>query len=393
MKTKYLFYALVCVMSIGKIKAADLYVRDMGAGGAYSTISAAITAANNGDRIIIKPKIGNVPYLENLSINKSLTFVSETNFSKYYVQGNIAIVPAAGRVINIHNMYAFQSSLGTTSTSFTGGRCTVNIVNCIVDSAIDMDNTKNVTTNVYGSTCSNLYFVHGKIIGNNCGTILLYNDATPLATSEIYITGNKTYQMTLETVNYPINVLNNDISNPNGNPFIINDFKPGSTNTIQNNNISAGSYHTMVINAGSVSTTGNIIIRNNILNSTSSTANKISVSMAAPTVIANYNLSSTTFLTSGVDIQSNNINNASYNLDLTNLTSSGAIINAGMPDEEYQDLDLTRSDIGPLGGSNSWANYWPSNAENKPRVVFLNTPRRVYQGTTSIQAEATGTSK
>ena len=53
-------------MSLGTIKAADLYVRGLGAGRAD-----AIMAANDGDRII-KPKTSNVPHLENLIINKSL---------------------------------------------------------------------------------------------------------------------------------------------------------------------------------------------------------------------------------------------------------------------------------------------------------------------------------
>lgn len=394
MKTKYLFYALVCITSIGKIKAADLYVRDLGAGGAYSTISAAITAANNGDRIIIKPKIGNVPYLENLSINKSLTFVSETNFSKYYVQGTIAIVPAAGRVINIHNMYAFQSGIGTTFASFTGGRCTVNIVNCTSDSTIDFSGSKNTTSNIYGSSGSALFFVHGKVVGNNIGDIHVLNDSAPLATSDIYINANKTSWIDLNTTTYPVNILNNDVSTLglSYGPLTIKDIKPASANTIQNNrflttavNASISPIHIYTTNSGIIT------ILNNILNSASSTPEVTST--AAPTVAAYYNLSTSTFNTAGVDIQSNNIGSASYDLDFNALTSSGAIVNAGVPDEEYQDLDLTRNDIGPLGGSHSWSNYWPINPGNKPRVMFLNTPRKVYQGTTSIQAEATGISK
>lgn len=343
MKTKYLFYALVCIMSVGQIKAADLYVRDLGAGGAYSTISAAITAANNGDRIIIKPKIGNVPYLENVTINKSLTLVSETNFSKYYVQGNISIVPAVGRVVNIHNMYAFQSSIATTSTTLVGGRCTVNIVNCTADNNIDMASTQSVTANVHGSSSLNLFFLHGKITGNNCLFVTLYNDAAPFATSPVYIAGNKAYQVKSNTTSYPINILNNDINHGNGNPVIIGALEIGSTNTIQNNRITSSSFTPLYVSVSSTST-GNIVVINNILNS--SAVNKIDVNAAAPTVIATNNLSSTNFNTSNVDIQSNNISSASYNLDLDLQTSSGAIINAGLPDEEYQDLDLTRNDIG-----------------------------------------------
>ncbi|MEJ5105876.1 hypothetical protein [Chryseobacterium sp. MYb328] len=379
MKTNYLFYALICIVSVGKIKAADLYVRDLGAGGAYSTISAAITAASDGDRIIIKPKIGNVPYLENLSINKSLTFTSENNFSKYYVQGTISVVPGAGRVVNIHNMYAFQSGINATSTIITGGRCTINIVNSIADKNLDLD-VKNVTANIYGSTFTNLDFMHGKIMGNTCSYIYLQKESAPSVTSAIYIAGNKISTI-IGYSSYPVNILNNELESS----ITMQDMLSGSTNIIQHNLIKIGSITANSDNPCIV------IVENNIINP-GSTNHEI-FSNVTPTVIASYNLSTSAFTTYNVDIQNNNISSGSYTLDLANFTSSGDIVNAGRPEEEYQDLDLTRSDIGPLGGSNSWANYWPTNAGNKPRVMFLNTPRRVYLGTSSIQAEATGISK
>ncbi|UCA57936.1 hypothetical protein KB553_12810 [Chryseobacterium rhizoplanae] len=390
MKTKYFFYTLLCVMSVGKIKAADLYVRDLGAGGAYSTISAAISAANDGDRIIIRPKTGNVPYLESLSINKSLTFVSETNFTKYYIQGSIIIVPAANRVITINNMYSFQSSIATTSTTITGGRCTINILNSVAD-IIDLDNTKNVSTNIYGSTFNSLSFLHGKVTGNTYTSIYLGDDIAPFADSSVYIIANKGGSTESATKSYPVNIMNNDLGVNGSNlpALLISDIKPASTNVVQNNKLLSSNTPFKI----TASLSGNIAITNNILDSNYSGNLKIDVSTLPPTVIATYNISSTSFSTSGVDIQDNNTAYGSYTLNLNNLTSSGAIINAGIPDEEYQDLDLTRSDIGPLGGSNSWTNYWQSNAGNKPRVMFLNTPRRVYQGTGSIQAEATGISK
>lgn len=393
MKTKYLLCALLCIISLGKIKATDLYVRDLGAGGAYSTISEAITAANDGDRIIIRPKTGNVPYLENLTINKSLTLASEINFSKYYVQGTISIVPAVNRVVTINNMYAFQSNISTSAVTLSGGRATVNIINCIVDLDINLA-TKNVTANIHGNTCKNIKIVHGKITGNNCENVTISGDTAPLATSEIYVIGNTSGQINPYS-SYPINILNNDIIY-GGLPIWITDLKPGSTNTIQNNRVQTlwNNAAPVYVSAAYSTTTANVVIINNILIGNTNT-DKITVNPNTPliTAIANYNLSSNGFLTSGVDIQSNNIANATYNLNLNNLTSSGAIINAGVPDEEYQDLDLSRNDIGPLGGSNSWVNYWSLNPGNKPRVMFLNTPRRVYQGTTTIQAEATGISK
>lgn len=412
MKTKYLVCALLCIISLEKIKAADLYVRDLGAGGAYSTISEAITAASDGDRIIIRPKTSNVPYLENLTINKSLTFASEINFTKYYVQGNISIVPAINRVVTINNMYAFQSPIATTSVTLSGGRATVNLINCNVDEDINLS-SKNVTANVFQSSCRYLSFVHGKIIANSIQTLNLINDATPLATSDIQIianninyTGTSYGTMNLSTTSYPLKIYNNDcivnsvaatISPIRNKPnLIISSIKTGSTNLIQNNRFRQSNtnpeYAGNVIDLGA---SGSAImnIANNILitPSTYIFAEHI-YAYSSLTVIASNNLFTETIKFDGVDISSGNINGV-YTMNLTTGVSSGAIINAGINDDEYQDLDLTRNDIGPLGGSNSWMNYWPSNAGNKPRVMFLNTPRKVYSGTTTIQAEATGISK
>ncbi|KPH12330.1 hypothetical protein [Chryseobacterium sp. ERMR1:04] len=411
MKTKYLFYALVCIISFGKIKAADLYVRDLGAGGAYATISEAIAAANDGDRIIIRPKTGNIPYLENLTINKSLTFASEINFSKYYVQGTISIVPAVNRVVTINNMYAFQSSIATSVVTLSGGRATLNIINCTVDQNIDLDNSKNVTANVSQSSCNDLYFVHGKITANSLRTLNLTNDAAPLATTDVQIIANSLYLsaeftsvISLNTTSYPLKIFNNDakVQGTNTityiNPVLaINSIKANSTNLIQNNRFITSHTVNSYDDTISISTvnSGIINIANNILINPSSYQYDYHIgasSAASATVIANNNFSTESLRSAGVDISSGNINGV-YTMNLTTEVSTGAIINAGINDDEYQDLDLTRNDIGPLGGSNSWVNYWPSNAGNKPRVMFLNTPRKVYSGTTTIQAEATGISK
>lgn len=397
MKTKYLFYALICIMSIGKIKSADLYVRDMGAGGAYTTISAAITAASDGDRIIIQPKIGNVPYIENLTINKSLTFVSETNFSKYYVQGTITLVPAVDRVITLNNMRVFQNGISTSTVTLSGGRSTINIINCISDAEIDLDNSKNVTANVSQTTCTDLYFVHGKIIGNDIRYLYLNNDAAPLATSDVYIVANKSSGNTINNNSYILNFLNNyvDDSSPSIFPIDIVNFKSGTTNTIQNNFLKhTPSFSINGIRSVNISSPnpGIINIINNIFHVPNSGSEEI-IASTQPTVIANNNLSYGPFNSTNVDILNDNISAGVYTLNINTGASTGAIINAGLPNEEYQDLDLTRNDIGPFGGSNSWVNYWPANAGNKPRVMFLNTPRRVYVGTTTIQAEAIGISK
>ena len=393
--------------------AADLYVRDGGAGGAYATINAAITAANDGDRIIIRPKIGNAPYLETVTINKSLTLLSETNFAKYYVQGAISIVPAVGRVVTINNMYAYQSDIITSTTTLSGGRATINLINCTADGQFDLDNTARVTANVFQSKCSIMNFVHGKVTGCTMGNLRLYDDGIPFATTDVSIIGNSlTSGCILESDDYAVTLLNNDMAYQsalatNGNSDVtlyglnIVKLKEGSTNNIMNNRIYnetsgvSSSTRWGAVNCTATQTAVVYIANNIIVNLSVNTGQNwaINVANGAPTVIAVNNLSTNSFVFVGVDTITDNISNAVYTLDLVNGTSSGGIINTGIDDAEYQDLDLTRNDIGPFGGSNSWTNYWPANAGNKPRVTHLNTPRRVYTGTTTLPVEAIGISK
>ncbi len=406
MKKQLLFIAIAGLFT-SIASAADLYVRDLGAGGAYSTISDAITAASNGDRIIVRPKSGNVPYLENVIIDKSLTFVSEIDFAKYYVQGTVSVTPAVNRTVTISNMYAFQSSIITSGVALSGGRCTVNILNCTATSNIDLDNVKNVTANVYNSACKIIYMVHGKAIANTAESITVTDDVAPLATTDIQIIGNNMYyngytmsMVNITTTSYAFKMFNNDISNYYGNysalsnTVQINNIKAGSTNLIQNNRIVSGSvegYNYCRNNIDIYSTNAGIVnIANNILGTNHASYYEINAS-SQPTIVANNNFAPA-FNSNGVDSASGNLN-GTYTLDMATGVATGAILNAGLIDEEYQDIDLTRNDIGPHGGSNSWANYWPASAANKPRVIYLDTPRRIYNGTTAMPLQATGISK
>ena len=82
--------------------------------------------------------------------------------------------------------------------------------------------------------------------------------------------------------------------------------------------------------------------------------------------------------------QSNNSGSVNMNFSETAFTVTGMNVNAGNPDVSYTDLDLTRNDAGHYGGSNSWANYWPANADTKPQVNYLVTPRIISGGTLNI---------
>lgn len=186
MKKQLLFIAIAGLFA-NLSSAADLYVRENGANGAYSTVTAAITASANGDRIIIKPKAAGAAYIENLTINKSLTFVSETTYQKYKLQGTIVVTPLAGRVVTIHNADAGSLSISGTTT---GGRTTLNVFNSML---VFFDAAQiNATANLSGCSVQNeAIFSHGKFTGNILGSVFVGHTAdTNLAPDDVEIIAN-----------------------------------------------------------------------------------------------------------------------------------------------------------------------------------------------------------
>ena len=81
--------------------AADLVVQDGGPTGTYSTISAAVAAAVDGDRIVINNTSTGLARNENVTINKSLTLLSAVDNQRHLVLGNYTIEHAPGREVTI----------------------------------------------------------------------------------------------------------------------------------------------------------------------------------------------------------------------------------------------------------------------------------------------------
>ena len=395
MKKKLLFIAIAGLFNL-MANAADLYVRATGAGGAYTTVSAAITVANNGDRIIIQPKIDGSAYIENLTINKSLTFVSETNYNKYFIKGTININPAPGRVVTISNLssgnFTIYNVVATGAT--TGGRTTINLFNCYLN---NVDTTPaNTTTNMSGCTVSGfVFFSHGRMTGNSAQRIMAYNTSSDnsLATNDIEIIGNATTStIGSQQTSYNFKFYNNFTSG-----FGIYNTKTSGTNEIVNNTIyepNGGDIAPIYISInGDPGTGGNISIMNNAISFVVAQTNACIQNInSVATVTATYNVSTNAFVTEGTISQSNNTGAANMNFNNTTYTVTGANVNAGNPAVSYTDLDLTRNDAGHYGGSNSWANYWPTDSGNKAQINYLVTPRIITSGNT-LNISGSGFSK
>jgi hypothetical protein len=367
--------------------AADLYVRNAGAGGAYSTVGAAITAASNGDRIIIQPKTNGSAYVENLTINKSLTFISETNYNKYFIQGSITINPAPGRVVTISSLNSGNFTIYNVIASgpTVGGRTTINLLNCNLNGVSTSD--ANITTNISGcNVISGISFSHGRCTANTAGGISAYGFATDssLASNDIEIFGNATTGgITNYQGNYNFKFYNNFCSG-----LYVYTIKTGSTNEMINNTVyqtNAGDIAPIYIDTANANSTGNIAIMNNAVSFTVGQTNACIQKYGNVTVTATYNLFTNTFLTEGSPITQSN-NSGAVNMIFNNVayTVTGGNVNAGNPAVDYTDLDLTRNDVGHYGGSNSWANYFPIDAGGKPQVNYLETPRSISSGTLNV---------
>lgn len=388
MKKRLLFMAITGLFT-SMASAADLYVRENGANGAYATVSAAITAAANGDRIIIKPKNNDAAYAENLTVNKSLTFLSEASYQKYNLQGSIIVTPFAGRIVTIHNANTGSVSI---SGATTGGRTTLNVFNSIL--AFFDASQVNATANLSGCTIDNETILsHGKFTGNILGSVFIAPaQDTNLATDDIEIIANIVRNgITNYQRNYPFKILNNYITR--GSIYVWG-VKNGSTNEITNNfsdtrDSGGGQFgESLTINL-ETGNTGNIAIYNNAFAHEGDYL--IYNYNTNATVSAYYNMTLNQFALYNVANQGSNTSGA-FTINSNSFSISGVNVNAGSPALEYTDLDLTRNDIGNFGGSNSWSNYWPADSGNRAQINYLNIPRRITTGAT-LNVSGSGFSK
>jgi len=384
MKKQLLFIAIAGLFT-SMANAADLYVRASGANGAYTTVSAAITAAANGDRIIIQPKTDGSAYVENLTINKSLTFVSETNYNKYFIRGTININPAAGRVVTISNLnsgsFTIYNVIATGPT--TGGRTTINLFNCNLN---NVDTTPaNTTTNMSGCTVGGyVFFSHGRMTGNRVQRMTAYNTSsdTSLAADDVEIIGNSASSVIAnQQTSYNFKFYNNFTSG-----FGVYATKAGGSNEIVNNTVyepNGGDVAPIYITGnGNPGSGGNVAIMNNAISFVVAQTNTCIYSDNIATVTASYNVSTNAFVVEGTITQSNNTGSVNMNFDNTAYTVTGGNVNAGNPAVQYTDLDLTRNDAGHYGGSNSWANYFPADNGGRPQVNYFITPRTILSTST-----------
>jgi hypothetical protein len=399
---KSVLICLLFVMTIAKSFATDIVVEEFGITPAYPTITDAVAAASNGDRIIIKNRAGNIPWIENINITKSLQFLPFDNDTFFVAQGTWTITLGAGQTVTIIGM---KNTLGgVQATSSTGGAKTAQI---------NIHGSYFISGNIYISSSSYelnathnqldagyIYTSFGSICGNDVTTsssypIQVYNNSGTALNDTVFIIGNKVNSTAtgysaiyVSDIISRYHIKNNFVKSRymgimtgntcNGTNLIYN-------NTILLNNTSSSVYGIDVYQVG----TGDILeIMNNVIDFVSTTSSMtginndggntgtVNVYFNHVDVAANYPISS------GFSFSGNNT--TSQSLTLANdghIQAGSAAINGGNPAAPFYDLDLSAGDAGAYGGSYTLDNYFPLFAGSSR--VYLNTyPFNVRLGNT-----------
>ncbi len=400
--------------------AADITV---GPGGNHATIGAAIAAAADGDRILVKPKA--IPYGETLTITKSLTIACADEGDTFDCVGNWTFSPSSAQkkltIIGLRNI------AGDIAAGIAGpgvGRSTFQLLSSVVKGDVNFNtNNYNVLVaadSIYGS----VWFRYGKVIGNyidgatEAQVIYTTDEAVPVSTDSIWVVGNKIRgnntnahsAIELSSSQHYIFCSNNylllnAVTNVFNYGFYMSGQRAataaGGTNSMVNNtvydqgnqNFGSGRY-AFYLN----SPLNNTVFVANLVVSNNANGNGTNIITQAGGV-NNYTFAYNIFrgyTFSSIAVPNNGTNKSTSTATVTAATgaAAGDAVNGGPTDPEYTDINLTRGDVGAFGGSFTLANFHPfvnATAANNQggRVYLLRAPRSVQQGG-SIQVKADG---
>lgn len=407
MKTKILL-SLICLtfLNINLLFATDRVVQHNGPTGTYGSITAAITAAVDGDNIVINNRQDALPWTENLTINKSLTFVSAVDNVQWLLDGTISIVTAEGRVITIVGMKN-MAPLGhiTKTGAVPVNRTKLNITYSEISGNITL--VSGVDLFLGSSKAGIVTFSYGKVIGNDLNSALCNTDANASEDVNLII-GNRLGTVgsmpntgfEINTTSHYVNFSNN-LASGGYYGVLITSLKSGvSASSITNcvlisNSTSGGSGLHVGQSSGNLNV-DNSILSGNFFQGQSGSCGVTRANNGGTLTNFTYNLYYTPGGTTCLSLNAVQGNIFSLQVEKDNIDGSTGLpvntwtghVNAGSPMNSFLDLDLTRNDIGVYGGSYSLSNFMPfMNNTESSRVIYVNTPRVVNQGTTmSVQA-------
>ena len=395
-KVSLCMMALVCsIASFSK----DLFVEPLGLAPAYSTISAAITAAEDGDNIYIDNGVSNIPFNEDLTIDKSIKLFSTVEGRFFTVQGTVTFDFTSGDFNSTIHGVNLRGSIKSVGNAVTKSQIVLS------DNRVSLNveiMASNVVTSILGCLdIDEIKIKHGSVIGNSFQKLSLFSDVSGVFNDTVRIIGNKAvgnpggsssavFELYSSSVNYIISnnlIINtNTLSSYGIRVRIGAGYLNGFKNLISNNSIQSryGTY----IQSDSPFLVENNLIACNITGFNCSIGIKASDVDSTDVIYNQVELNHSTPASVQVgNLNTNNIFISSFSISWLDTTSPSVAVNKANPSPIYYDLDLTRGDAGAFGGSLSIAQFFPIGGKSK--VFFVDAPRVIREGDPIfIQAEA-----
>lgn len=404
--TKHLLLTL-CASAALRLHAADRIVEEFGTAPTYPNIAAAVSAAADGDRIIIKNRAGDIPWIENITIDKSLEFLNYMNDGYFVVQGNWTVVPAADRKVTIKGMRNTSGSIVFSGTGPVGGTLVR-----VLDGHFVNGNVQFATDAIRGEIVGNL-FENGHVrvnLGNVVG-----NQITTTGGAECIRVSPSTTQFQGDTCAVIGNVLSASAAGGTWEGILV--IGRAQAYHIRNNWIQH-SWIGIEVQGGTAQGVANIVANNSIRSRTGGTGTRYGINLANTqngsvwevmnnaigaqyagdnrginrdggsgnqgqiNVYYNHVAPMQVTISTGFTFEGNNTTDqpVTFNADGT-LDNAPAAVDGGNPAAPYFDLDLTIGDAGAYGGSYTLANFFPLHT-GAARVYMTGHPFNVREGAT-----------
>ncbi len=362
-----------CAFASSSVLATD---RVVSPNGTYPTISSAIAASGDGDRILVT----NGTYNESITIPKALTILPEQEGGHFTLNGKVVLLGGEAMTVNL-------AGVRMTQGLSLSGPCSAPTKLQVVDSyasSIDVLDPF-LRLEAYRDTIeTQIRFSSGSIIGN----CIVGNSTAD--SGMIELTGSTSYEGS-----------NHIIGNKIGGPFAPSgvfglSIASATVWQVENNFIEVNNTgNAVLLNIPAHNFTVPCTILNNTLRTSEDSPPGLNGFLTAVNMIGSFQLNLCTANNAYVNfphgwivgtpgwsqlIDSHNYSCIPGMIDEGTGAAmvGGGLIDAGDPDPRYLDLDLTTNDVGCYGGSNSRANF--TTPMGSAVVGFMNAPRVVAQG-------------
>lgn len=395
MHLRYLIFILFLI-PLTNLKAVDRIVQESGPSGTYASITLAVNAASDGDRIIIVNRSGGLPWQENVTVTKSLTFLPAVDGTRFLVLGHFSINPStAGKHIRIIGMENLSGNIRSTVAAPAGVRTKIEIAGCDILGDINFDRDFLDVLVASNTLSGNVTIRFGNVYGNDMedGYITVNQDGIP-SNDVVDIIGNKAYQIAWDNTSQFFRIANNYVRHDpagSGSALFIEEVKNSAVkiNVIENNSVQISPtsccVYTMYglrfnsINAPNAQIN---VVNNAFGESTGNTSYGIRAISTTANIFASYNHISSAYSTelSGITNNGTNVTNLNVVIAANGLPTGSGITDGGHPGKAYTDHDLSRNDPGCFGGSFNIDNYYP--LAIGPKTFHVEAPRSLFQGAT-----------